>query len=238
VDRSSERCCQLFVSLESPWGYRHRGFSEMLEPGDAVLIGDGEHETSLPHGFNGIILKCPTRWVDTWLPDVTPLLGRRIAKDSRWGRVLSPMVRSLTPRLVADSPLTHAVLADQLGTMLTLIGGEAESHRDRALFDRLSAAILERCTEISLSAVDIATPLGLTPPELQRVLASRNTSFLRLLNEARVDHAKALLRQPSWGDRTIADIGRQAGFAGTANFSRVFHRHTGQSPAEFRRLDA
>jgi AraC family transcriptional activator of tynA and feaB len=238
VARSSERCCQLFVSLEAPWGYRHRGYTEMLEPGDVVMIGDDEHETSLPDGFSGVIIKCPTGWMDTWLPDSEPLLGRRIGRDSQWGRVLSPMMSALTPQFAADSPLPHAVLADQLGSVLTLIAGEMEAKRDTALCQRIVLAIRERCSDAALTAADIAMTLGLPLRVFHRALASQGTTFLRMLHEARVAAACALLRGQAPRHRSTDAIGREAGFSNAAHFSRVFRRYTGQSPAAFRRLSS
>lgn len=236
VDGSVERCCQLFVSLQPRWGYHHRGFTEMLEPGDAVLIGDGEHETSLPDGFNGIIVKCPMGWVNTWLPDPEQIQGRRIERDSRWGRVLSPMVLSLTPQSVADCPLPAEILADQIGTILALVAGETESVRDKELFNRVTAAVHDRCPEPSLVAADIATPLGLTPPLLQRLLVSQGTTFLHMVQEARVSRAIALLRQATLRERPIAEIGEAVGFSSNAHFLRTFRRITGHSPAAYRRF--
>jgi AraC family transcriptional activator of tynA and feaB len=238
VARSTERCCQLFVSLEAPWGYRHRGFTEMLAPGDVVMIGDDEHETSLPQGFNGVIIKCPTGWMDTWLPDAEPLMGRRIAHDSRWGRVLSPLMQGLTPQFAAASPLPHAVLCDQLGAMLTLIAGEGERQRDVALFDRIRAAIKERCSDAALTASHIAMPLGLPLRVFHGLLASQDTTFLRVLHEARVAGACSLLRQQAMRHSSLVEIGRAAGFSNAAHFTRVFRQYTGQSPAAFRRLSS
>lgn len=49
--------------------------------------------------------------------------------------------------------------------------------------------------------------------------------------KARLDRAQQLLEQP---DLTIALVAERAGFASQSDFSRAFHRFTGQTPSEFR----
>jgi AraC family transcriptional regulator len=56
-----------------------------------------------------------------------------------------------------------------------------------------------------------------------------------VLHEARVACACSLLRQQAMRQRSVAEMGHEAGFSNAAHFARVFRQYTGQSPAAFRR---
>lgn len=56
-------------------------------------------------------------------------------------------------------------------------------------------------------------------------------NFSELLNQIRIDHAKELLREPSY---RIVDISEMVGFTDVAHFSRVFKKLEGISANEYR----
>jgi AraC-like DNA-binding protein len=234
VDRSQDRSYHLFANFE-PWAFDHYGRHGSLESGDLVLLAEGEHTTCAPTGFKGVILKCPADWMQSWLPDPEVLVGRRIAKDSRWGRVLSPMVSQLTPEVAAAPPLPHSVLVDQLGAVLGLIAGEAEASAAPEMLRRIQECIRERCTEPQLSAADVAASVTIPPQALHRILAGRKLTFASQLLDARVEVALQMLGSPSFRQLTMAEIALRAGFVSAAYFSRVVRKRTGHTPLELRR---
>src|SRR5262249_5787300 len=125
VNRTEEDSYHLFANLAMPWVTEHNGHSERLLPGDIVLMGGGEHKLRSPTGCQAVLIKCPASWMHPWLPDPQSIAGRRISADSKWGRVLAPMVSQLTPDLAVAPPLPHRVLVDQLGAVLALYAGES-----------------------------------------------------------------------------------------------------------------
>jgi len=237
VDRTEESCYHLFLSLGATWGLAHQGHNERLRRGDIVLVGEGEHETFIPSGFEGVILKCPAHWVSSWLPDPELLIGRGISRDSRWGRVLSPMLSQLTPRLATDAPLPASVLMDQLGAVLALAASDTDFQAMPDLLKKILVCIRERCTEPELNADAIAATLRLPAPFLHRVLAGSSLTFAPLLLDARVAAALAMLVSPSFNRLTITEIGRRAGFKSGSHFARVIRNRTGRTPLQLRRAD-
>lgn len=235
VDRSAERNFHLFVSLRQAWAFTHMGRHERLERGDVVMMGEGTHETHVPTGFHGVIVKCPESWVQSWLPDPGAIAGRAIRRDSGWGRVLSPMLSQFTPEFVATSPLPQRVLVDQLGTMLGLIAGDADSRAMPDLVARVLDCIRERCTQMSLTANDVAETLKVPARLLHKALAAGKTTFASELLNARLDRAVPLLAAAASSGRTVADIARQTGFADASHFARVVRNRTGQTPQTLRR---
>lgn len=186
VGRSAESNYHLFLTLGPAWAFTHNGRHERLETGDVVMMGEGVHETHAPQGFTGVILKCPERWVKTWLPDPRAICGHGIRGDSGWGRVLSPMLSRLTPELVACAALPHAVLVDQLGATLAFVAGAADEQSTSDLLRPVLECIRERCDATGLSAADVAASLDISPRALHRALSSAQTTFASELLRARL----------------------------------------------------
>jgi transcriptional regulator GlxA family with amidase domain len=67
---------------------------------------------------------------------------------------------------------------------------------------------------------------------LRRVKAQTGQSPLTLLHQTRVSKAKQLL---SGTTRSVASITEEVGYSDVASFSRLFAKHTGETPAKYRR---
>jgi AraC-like DNA-binding protein len=234
VENSTESgYCLFCVDSLNEWS--HSGHNQCLLAGDVVLIGQGEHDSFMTaSGYESNILKLPTHWLESWLPDPTILVGRAISKDSKWGRVLSPMVRQLTPEVAAAPPLPHGVLVDQLGVTLALVTGESEARAMPELLNRIGDCICQRCSEPQLSAAEVAASLDIAPRMLHRVLAAGNRTFASCLLDARVDSAVQMLTSVSFSGLTLDEIGRQSGFLTTSYFARVVRKRTGRTPRQLR----
>ncbi len=235
LDKSEERSYHLFVSTAPTWGFAHRGGNGRLSSGDVLMLAEGEHETICPDGFEGVILKCPEDWMRTWIPDPEILAGQTLARDSKWGRVLSPIIRQMTPQLALAPPLPHRVLVDQLGAMLGLAAGDTASRVMPDLVERIRECIRERCGDGSLTADDVAATINLPPRVLHRVLATAGSTFAEDLISARVAVAISMLAARSCRQITLEEIAGAAGFSSQAHFIRVLRRRTGRGPEEFRR---
>jgi transcriptional regulator GlxA family with amidase domain len=86
-------------------------------------------------------------------------------------------------------------------------------------------------TPYSLPAV--AAAFHVSPSTLmRRVRAETGQTPLALLHAARVEKAKRLLSETRWSLPRIAEA---VGYADASSFSRLFVRHTGQTPMRYRR---
>jgi AraC-like DNA-binding protein len=103
---------------------------------------------------------------------------------------------------------------------------------------RRRAAILHeierRSSEPNLTAIAVATLLGITPRYVHLLLEETGRSFTHHLVACRLETAAALLRDPHWRDRKIADIAAEAGFTDLSYFNRAFRRRYGATPSEIR----
>ncbi|MBN7798010.1 AraC family transcriptional regulator [Parahaliea mediterranea] len=76
-----------------------------------------------------------------------------------------------------------------------------------------------------------ARALGMSGRSLQRKLSAEGTSFNQLLNDTRLELARAYLGQEP--RQSLTEIAFLLGFADTSSFSRAFHRWTGVSPGAY-----
>lgn len=91
--------------------------------------------------------------------------------------------------------------------------------------------------DADLKVADIARRLQERDYKVSRAIAAGlgEANFNRFVNRFRVDHAKAMLRDPAFTDRSILDIALESGFASLGPFNRAFRDATGQTPREYRR---
>lgn len=83
-----------------------------------------------------------------------------------------------------------------------------------------------------LKLSDVADHVYVSQWHLSKILNQHvEKSFSDILNHARIEKAKELLREPSL---RIGDIAEKVGFLDMAHFSRVFKKHTGVSANEYR----
>jgi AraC-like DNA-binding protein len=188
-----------------------------------------------------INLQLSERFVRKWLPNPAWLAGRRICRDSQWGRVLASYVAQFCPEFVAKAPLPQSLLVDQLGALLALTATELSGDRrtstppERSVRDQICDQIKQRCADASLHAADVASALNVSKRTLHRTLAACGETFGAMLIQARVDLATRMLHSPLFDRVTTAEVGRRAGFSDASHFNKVLRRHPGQTPLQMRR---
>ncbi len=66
---------------------------------------------------------------------------------------------------------------------------------------------------------------------LHNRLAESGTTYQQLLDRTRRELAEQYMQQPNI---SVSEVAYLLGFSDCSNFSRAFHRWTGQSPSDFR----
>jgi AraC-like DNA-binding protein len=244
ISRSADRTFHLLVNLTSPMNFVH-GKTFHAAAGDAVFVdSDLEYRLDLPFAYDVVHLRLSEAFVMQWVSRPSALVGTSISPKSGWGSSLCSFVRQLTPEFAANAPLPQAVIADQLGALLALVGADASSapalplRKDKVLLQRILDCTAQRCAEPSLVASDIAASLNISTRTLHRTLASDGRMFSNVLMAARISVAARMLASPLFKRLTTAEIGRRAGFSDASHFARVFKRHTGTTPVAARRDSA
>ena len=101
--------------------------------------------------------------------------------------------------------------------------GDVRSRRRAAILHEIE----RRSSEPNLTAIAVATLLGITPRYVHLLLEETGRSFTHHLVACRLERAAALLRDPRQHDRRIADIALAVGFADLSHFNRAFRRRFG-----------
>lgn len=240
VARSTGRQFHLIVNRQSSWNLRHRDWVHVGR-GDAVLLDSRlGHYLNFAEAFDNVHLVLPEAWLAQWLPDPGALAGRPLPSDASWARALTAYVSQLLPETVHREAVPTSLIVDHVGALLALCanqvtGGSSQpALQQRRLCELVQEAIVQRCTEFSLGAAEIALALGISVRTLHRTLAACGQTFGGLLTSARVTLATRMLESPLMARLTTSEIGRRAGFSDPSHFARVFRRHTGITPAQIR----
>ena len=77
----------------------------------------------------------------------------------------------------------------------------------------------------------IASDLGISVRQLQRLLKKDSTTFRDLCEQVLFEQAKYLLKQ---NDTSILEVSLELGYLESANFTRAFKRWAGVSPSEYK----
>jgi len=242
IARAQEFTYLLTVGVGCNWRHWKKDREALLLPGD-VLLADTREELSVhwPPDCLAINVRLPIEWLQAWIPDPRQLVGQRISRDSSWGKMLSNYLSQVTPELATAPPLPAQVMADQIGVLLALAADEMRGYlpnvqtRSVQQRARIHACIEQRCSELQLTATDVAASLNLSPRTLHRILATHGETFGKRLIDARLDLASRMLQSRLFDQVTTAEIGKRAGFLDPSHFARVCRARFGRTPSNLRR---
>lgn len=133
-------------------------------------------------------------------------------------------------------PLTQSADRDQARAV-----AEPPTASDKALASRVEDLMRrpETYTRPSLKVADVAAQLGTHDYLVSKVISKvlREQNFNRYVNRLRIEHAKAMLRDPDLSGTSILVIALDSGFASIGPFNRAFREESGMSPSTFRRMN-
>ena len=172
--------------------------------------------------FSPILIQC--RRPTPADPDrFASMLGSRIEFDAERNCIQFVKSDILEP-LATGNPELARVNDEQAETYLATF---VEVSAARQVVSR----IVEHLPDGPPSQKQIAAAMNVSNRTLQRKLKDEGTSFIDLLQDARLALARKYLAQPQ---RSIVEIAYLLGFSEPSTFSRAFKRWTGQAPAEYR----
>ena len=90
-------------------------------------------------------------------------------------------------------------------------------------------------TDGDLSLRGLSEQLKISPQILSLAVNKRTgQNFNYLINSLRIEEAKILLRDETYGPQTIAAIGFDVGFNSISSFNTAFKKQVGLTPAQYR----
>jgi AraC-like DNA-binding protein len=233
IRRRPSESVALFFSLAGDSFFYHDDGVRVVQPGQLLMCdADRPFMRGFSNGLEELVLKIP---------------GTLFASQTGIERVTNPVVidfsagtnshaHTLARRVGKAARAADWESADEL-VLLDLVSALANPRdRDLAAAHRAAAEtfIEQNLFEPSLSAVQVATALGISSRHLSRVFSQASISFPRFVLSRRLEAARHLLEQPA-PSMTISDVARHCGFGSTTRFSSAFTSYFGEHARDVRR---
>ena len=234
---------QLVYARKGALKTRMGGKRFTVRPGEFVLLDNTRfYRMEMDTAHEAVDLMMPLGWLDRYLPDPGALLGRPVSAREGWGAPLGSLLETLVEGLGAEgtdkTPLPRPMIAEQVGTLLTLATGFHEPATESRHRGQLARRILRRIetdfADPDLSPEGLAAELGISKRYLQQLLAGSGTSFVQELTATRLDRASDMLSDPRAGGLSVGEIAFRCGFLDPGYFARAFRKRFGRTPSEWR----
>ncbi len=209
-----------------------------VRPGEFVLLDNTRfYQMEMDTAHEALDLMMPLGWLDRYLPDPGALLGRPVSARTGWGAPLGSLLETMAEGIDA-TPLPRPMIAEQVGTLLTLATGFHEPASESRHRGQLARQILRRIetdyADPELSPEGLAAELGISKRYLQQLLAGSGTSFVQELTATRLDRASDMLSDPRASGLGVGEIAYRCGFLDPGYFARAFRKRFGRTPSEWR----
>jgi AraC-like DNA-binding protein len=210
-----------------------------LEPGDMALLDSAQSFEMRPQGLlHQMSVHLPREALDT-AADGRQLFGK-LSRRSLSGQLLRDMLLRLTTRdddasvtLEEGDALREALGALSRGALCGGAASEAPSG-DEPLRLRAQRQILMNLQDEDQSVTRLARQLGISLRQIHRLFEDDGESVGRYIARMRIEASCRDLLCTELQDWTITSIAQKWGFCDAAHFSRVFRKHVGTSPREYR----
>jgi AraC-like DNA-binding protein len=222
---------------------QQRGREGVVRQGEAILTTAGDPGVVLiPAPSHVISLRIPRLVMSTKGVDLDRNLVRRIPRSVEALSLLSGYLNTIQRAGALTSPTLYDAVVAHIHDLVALslgVNGDARRAAEAGGMQaaRLSAIlrlIERRSGEPDLSAVTVATVLGVTPRYVHFLLEETGRSFTHHVLEQRLKNVMAMLREAGRRNSRIADIALEAGFGDLSSFNREFRRRYGMTPRDAR----
>ena len=229
---------QLVYARKGALKTRMGGKRFTVRPGEFVLLDNTRfYQMEMDTAHEAVDLMMPLGWLDRYLPDPGALLGRPVSARSGWGAPLGSLLETMAEG-IDQTPLPRPMIAEQVGTLLTLATGFHEPAVESRHRGQLARQILRRIetdfADPELSPETLAAELGISKRYLQQLLAGSGTSFVQELTATRLDRASDMLSDPRAGGLSVGEIAFRCGFLDPGYFARAFRKRFGRTPSGWR----
>ncbi|MEO6387160.1 MAG: helix-turn-helix domain-containing protein [Croceibacterium sp.] len=209
-----------------------------VQQGEFVLLDNTRfYQMEMDTAHEAVDLMMPLGWLDRYLPDPDALLGRPVSARSGWGAPLGSLLETLVEG-IDETPLPRPMIAEQVGTLLTLATGFHEPATESRHRGQLARQILRRIetdfADPELSPDGLAAELGISKRYLQTLLAGSGTGFVQELTATRLDRASDRLTDPRGSGVSVGEIAFRCGFLDPGYFARAFRKRFGVTPSHWR----
>lgn len=165
----------------------------------------------------------PQNNVFTPLPSTFAYIEAKLPKQSYW--INRPS--SISHRRYRKTKAIYYVILEEFFQKVNLTSSSINTGVLSAAYMYINENYKE-----DLSLKKVAAAIGYAPNYVSSCLSVLpNMNFRKILNSARLEHAKHLLIST---DMKIADVALESGFSSENVFYSVFEKHTGMTPRQYR----
>ncbi|WP_222936847.1 helix-turn-helix domain-containing protein [Streptomonospora sp. PA3] len=141
--------------------------------------------------------------------------------------------------LGASGPLAVRGMMELVTTLLaSRLGRRPAVDRRAELRDRIREYIDAHLPDPGLTPGAIAAAHYISPRHLHQLFEQDEDTVAGCIRSRRIERCRRDLADPRQAEVPVSAVAARWGFADASHFGQVFKRHTGQTPAEFRRTAA
>jgi AraC family transcriptional activator of tynA and feaB len=255
------RTDDIICAQRTHWEARQDGMNDykilFQYSGKSTLVQD-DRTTQLAAGDLGLIdltrpislepLGEPGRWIGLHFPrhslishlGFEPRGGLCWVGDALPSRLLGRFLADAAEESVAALGTTEFYLQQAVYNLVRALFESSDvsyylSQSDK-LFARLCGIAKRRFLDPDISPAEVASEAGISVRYLQKLFATRGTTFGHFIKSLRLDHAAQLLRQrtSSKTGLPLSEVAYACGYRDYAHFARNFRVRFGRAPGAFR----
>ena len=211
--------------------------------GSASVLAPTDPSTStmLTKGsFVTIALSLPV--ISLLAPDYSQAFGRSIPSSDSALRLLTRYIDTLQTGDELANPQLGQSASDHITDLAALALGARGDYADMAWqrggtaarLGAIKSDILRSLDRNDLSTELIAARHGISPRYVRKLFEQAGSSFSAFVLTERVVKAHRMLIDRRYAHLNIAQIAHESGFGDVSYFNRVFRRHFGATPSDFR----
>jgi AraC-like DNA-binding protein len=215
-----------------------------LAHGEAVLF-DQTRWTNLSANAGEmshvIGIRAPRELLRQRLPHLEDHFFTSVPRQSAALSLVQGYVASLMSMPGSDDALLSELAMSHLADLLAVAVGQRELPSVQLSRGQKAAQLIAIGHHIDrgfdkpgFSLTTLSHRLGISPRQVQRLLAGNQTSFVDQLVERRLRRAHDMLMSKLHAHKSVIDIAHECGFSTVSHFHRVFRRQFGATPGELR----
>lgn len=223
--------------LEKPKGEMFTQLQYFRYISQSFRTGDDKWETYYQEMFQTLSNRLYTRDDLTSLMQVLiGYLQKEMAESTEewndiWNRDVHPALLSALEEETRDE--VHEAFRRILHDAFARFNKLRESKSSHQLMHQVKKYIEDHYGNPDLSLTHLSDEFGLNPKYLSRLFREAfGAKFIEYVSDVRMEKAKQLLIET---EETIQDIGRTVGYDQSLTFIRVFKKHTGETPGQYRK---
>lgn len=224
-------------------GYEEVSFgsqSVLLKPGN-ILFWDSTvpMQFKLHSPINKITLLVPQKRMHEVLPKRNRLAGNVLDWRSGLGAVAVSHVETLLSEIsnicAQQSYHVEGITLELLTACLGRTGSASGNAAREELLANIKKYIEQNLEDPTLGPQQLANQFSISLRYLHLLFAEEDATVSRWILQRRLDRCRFALEMPGTG-KNITEVAFDWGFSNAAHFSRVFKKHYGMTPREYRQL--